>query len=109
MDRANCGFDYRNIFNTAIVAATRFKLDGWKSVMVNGWQIAPLMRLISGAPLTVTSGIDNSLTGIGNDRPNLVSSGNIYTRSTITSSDAPVFERLRVRAESDRQLWKRGT
>lgn len=69
-DYAACGFDRRAIFNTAIVATSHFSLSGWKSAVVNNWELAPILRATSGAPYTVTSGVDNSLTAIGNDRPN---------------------------------------
>jgi hypothetical protein len=69
-DYGACGFDRRAIFNTAIVATSHFDLSGWKSLLVNNWELAPILRATSGAPYSVTSGIDNSLTAIGNDRPN---------------------------------------
>jgi len=40
---------------------------------VGGWQIGGIATLQSGTPLTFTSGVDNSLTGIGADTPNVVS------------------------------------
>ena len=32
------------------------------------WQIAPLVRWQSGSPFTVTTGVDNALTGMGGQR-----------------------------------------
>jgi hypothetical protein len=70
-DYSACGFDRRHIVNVAIVATSHFaSLKGWKGYAVNDWQIAPIMRVTSGAPFNVTSGIDNSFTAIGQDRPN---------------------------------------
>ena len=69
-DYAACGFDRRAIFNTAIVATSHFQLAGWRSLLVNNWEIAPILRATSGAPYSIVSGVDNSLTAIGNDRPN---------------------------------------
>jgi hypothetical protein len=69
-DYAACGFDRRAIFNTAIVATSHFGLSGWRAWAANNWEIAPILRATNGAPFSVTSGIDNSLTAIGNDRPN---------------------------------------
>ena len=48
-------------------------------VFVNDWEIAPLVHILSGAPINVTSGPDISLTDTGNDRPNLVSGVNPKT------------------------------
>lgn len=70
MDYAACGFDRRGIFNSSIVAESHFGLSGWESAVVNNWELAPIIRWTSGAPFTVTSGVDNSETAIGNDRPN---------------------------------------
>lgn len=80
LDRSNCGYDVRHIFNTTFVASSHFgSLHGIYGAVANNWQIAPLIRITSGLPLNVTSGIDNSLTGIGLDRPNLVSGAAVYS------------------------------
>jgi hypothetical protein len=72
LDYGRCGSDYRNIFNTAIVATSKFPLHGFAGYMANNWELAPLFHILSGAPINVTSGSDISLTDIGNDRPNAV-------------------------------------
>jgi hypothetical protein len=73
LDYGRCGSDYRNIFNTALVATSNFQsLHGLAAYLVNNWELAPLLHITSGAPLNVTDGSDVSLTDIGNDRPNLV-------------------------------------
>ena len=45
---------------------------------MDGWELAPLIRVQTGAPFNVTSGQDNSLTDVGNDRPNRVAGVNPY-------------------------------
>jgi hypothetical protein len=45
-----------------------------------GWQVAGISSLNSGTPLTLTSGHDNSLTGIGADTPDII--GNYKSRNT---------------------------
>ncbi len=73
MDYGRCGSDYRNIFNTTMVATSNFRsLHGLTGYLVNNWELAPLFHITSGAPFNVTDGTDVSLTDIGNDRPNLV-------------------------------------
>ncbi|MGA8782893.1 MAG: carboxypeptidase regulatory-like domain-containing protein, partial [Terracidiphilus sp.] len=73
LDYGRCGSDYRNIFNTTLVAISNFKsLHGMGGYLANGWELAPLFHILSGAPFNVTDGSDLSLTDIGNDRPNLV-------------------------------------
>jgi Carboxypeptidase regulatory-like domain len=84
-DLAACGFDRRAIFNSAIVATSHFPLSGWKSMVANNWQLAPIIRATSGAPFTVTSGQDNSFTSLNNDRPNYLG-GNVYLHTHPNSS-----------------------
>jgi hypothetical protein len=81
MDYANCGFDRRHIFNNSIVAESNFHISGWKGYAINHWQLAPIIRVTSGAPFNVTTGIDNSLTAVNNDRPNLVSGLQVFTNA----------------------------
>ena len=40
--------------------------------VLNGWEVSPLVRLHSGAPLTVLNGVDANLDGNTNDRAQLV-------------------------------------
>lgn len=85
-DYAACGFDRRGIFNSSIVASSHFSsLGGWKAWLVNDWQLAPIIRWTSGAPFTVTTGLDNSLTALGTDRPNYTG-GNIYLHTKPVSN-----------------------
>jgi hypothetical protein len=71
-DYARCGSDYSKIFNTTVVYKTAFPLHGAVKYIVNDWEIAPLVHILSGGPINVVSGQDNSLTLTANDRPNLV-------------------------------------
>jgi hypothetical protein len=52
---------------------------------VNQWELAPLVHITDGSPFTVTSGKDNSLTDVNNDRPNLVNPSVVYTHAKILS------------------------
>ena len=40
--------------------------------ILGGWQLSGLVRAAAGNPLTVLAGRDNSLTAVGNDRPNVL-------------------------------------
>ncbi len=53
---------------------SKFGHGGPLSWILSNWSIAPLVRYQSGLPVNPTSGKDNSLTGVGNDRPNVISS-----------------------------------
>jgi hypothetical protein len=87
LDYGPCGSDYRNIENVSMVATSAFNshFNHFERLLINGWEIAPLIHIQSGAPVNVTSGADNSLTDIGNDRPNRVPGVDPYLHTKIKS------------------------
>jgi len=88
LDYGPCGSDYRNIVNVSVVAKSAFRdhFDRAARLLVNDWEIAPLIHVQSGAPVNVTAGADNSLTDIGNDRPNRVPGVDPYLHTKIKSA-----------------------
>jgi hypothetical protein len=78
LDYGPCGSDYRHVGNVVLVAKSNFALPRMEKLILNGWEVAPLAHITSGAPFTVTTGSDISLTDIGNDRPNLVPGQAVY-------------------------------
>jgi len=72
-EKADCNFDRRHIFNTSLVALSSGYGQGFLRALTRDWQVAPLISLFTGQPFTVTDGTDVSLTGEGQDRPNVVS------------------------------------
>ena len=88
LDYGPCGSDYRHIENISLVAKSEFRshFNRAERLLVNDWEIAPLFHIQSGAPVNVTAGADNSLTDIGNDRPNRVPGVDPYLHTTIRSS-----------------------
>lgn len=85
-DKSSCGFDFRDIFNSALVASSRFNsLHGLLAQTVNHWEISPLVHVTDGNPFTVTTGVDNSLIDVNNDRPNLTNPSGLYTHAKIRS------------------------
>ena len=58
-DYAPCGSDYRHIENVVIIAKSNFGLPRAWSMLLNNWEFAPKVQILSGAPFTVTSGADN--------------------------------------------------
>jgi hypothetical protein len=73
LDYGPCGFDYRDVENVVIVAKSNFhSLNRPTQMIINNWELAPLMHITSGAAVNVISGQDNSLTDVNLDRPNLV-------------------------------------
>jgi hypothetical protein len=83
-DRGNCGFDIRHNFNLSFVVTSPKFAGAWNNRLLGNWQFAPIFTVRSGAWYSVSSGRDNSLTGIGLDRPNVVSGVNPYTRNMQT-------------------------
>jgi hypothetical protein len=83
LDYGPCGSDYRNVENVVFITKSHFPATGFKALLINNWELAPLLHIISGAPFTVTAGQDNSFTDIGNDRPNLVPGVPIYLHTPI--------------------------
>ena len=79
LDYGPCGFDYRDIENVVVVAKSDFhRFNRVGRMLANDWELAPLMHITTGTAINVTSGQDNSLTDVGNDRPNLVPGVNPY-------------------------------
>ena len=73
-DYGPCTYDSPHLFNVSAVFLSQYKHGGLLSHLLSDWTIAPLMRYQSGLPANPSSGKDNSLTGVGNDRPNVASS-----------------------------------
>ena len=67
------------LFNTSIVYTSQFGHGGLWGHLLSNWDIAPLIRYQSGLPVNPTAGKDNSLTGSGLDRPNVVAGAPMYT------------------------------
>jgi hypothetical protein len=72
-DYGPCTYDSPHLFNTSVVYLSQFGRAGLISRLLSNWNIAPLVRYQSGLPVNPVTGKDNSLTGVGNDRPNVVS------------------------------------
>jgi hypothetical protein len=73
-DRGNCGFDIRHSANVSVVASTP-KFEGVRGILLNNWQLAPMISYRTGQMFTVTTGADTVMTGATTaykDRPNLV-------------------------------------
>lgn len=80
-DYGPCGFDYRHIENFVLVARSNFGFGNrLEKLAVNGWEIAPLVRIQTGSPFTVTVGQDFSLVDIGHDRANLIPGVPIFAK-----------------------------
>jgi hypothetical protein len=69
-DRANCAQDRRHLFNASAVASMPKFSDTMLNRMASGWRLSGIFTKRSGSFLTITTGTDVALTGIGSQRPN---------------------------------------
>lgn len=67
--RAVADFDQAVRFVSSVnYVLPKFNLNHAVSGIANGWQVNGILSFESGLPITVTSGVDNSISGVGNDR-----------------------------------------
>jgi hypothetical protein len=99
-DWGPCVSDARYLFNSSIVAISSWQ-SGNKvmSSLLSNWQLTPLIQSRSGQPLTITTGTDNSRTGLGNDRPDQVLS-NWHATNPICSTSSICVQYLNNSASS---------
>lgn len=83
-DYGPCDFDVRHNMNASFVYAGFNFANRTLDFFAGGWSPSFLVQFNTGYPFTVVSGIDNSLTGIGLDRPAAVAGVNPYVRNTTT-------------------------
>jgi len=74
LDYSNCASDLRQNFVTSAIIRSSVKGGSAKTLLLSGWQLAPIITATTGVPFTTTSGTDKSLTAVNNDRPNLIGS-----------------------------------
>jgi hypothetical protein len=81
-DYGPCTYDVPNLFNASVVYMSHLSSGNRAlSYLLSDWQIAPLMRYETGFPVNPLSGLDNSRTGIGLDRPNRVAGVPLYANT----------------------------
>jgi hypothetical protein len=81
-EHGNCGFDVRQQFSVSAVAESPRLKNSLADKLVGTWKLAPILTARSGTWFTPFTGVDNSLTSIGLDRPNVA--GNPYVRNLKT-------------------------
>ena len=72
LDRGNCSWDRRNLFNLTVVARTPNFSNRLLQMGASGWSLSTIYRYTSGQPLLLLAGIDQALTGFSTtlERPN---------------------------------------
>ncbi len=81
-DYGNCVFDVRHITHLSMVYTTPKVGSGWTGRLLGQWKISPLATIQSGNYFSPVSGADNSRSGVGLDRPNIV--GERYLKNNAT-------------------------
>lgn len=71
-DRGNCSFDVRHIINTSLVAYGPNFGHGIAGKFFNDWQFSSILGYRTGNHFSILGGTDASLTGIKQDRVDLV-------------------------------------
>jgi Carboxypeptidase regulatory-like domain/TonB dependent receptor len=101
-DYSYCASDRRHVVNVSIVARTPEFGTGLAHHVFGDWQFAPIVRYQSGNRSTVTTGVDNALTGVGGQRAVQVlddpygdgTPGNYLNRAAFTSPAAGTYSSL---------------
>jgi hypothetical protein len=81
-DRAVCDTDLRHNVTTSFVYEVPKLGNRAVNALLGNWRFSLLASAHMGFPFTPVSGVDNSLTGVGQDRPNVI--GDPYVRNTAT-------------------------
>jgi hypothetical protein len=71
-ERGNCGIDIRHNFNSSLVANSPTFGNSFVRKMVGGWQFSTIASYRTGLHFTPTHGGDTSLSGIKQDRADVV-------------------------------------
>ena len=101
-DYSYCASDRHHVVNVSVVARTPEFSNGAMRAVLGNWQVSPIIRWQSGDRSSVTTGIDNALTGLGGQRAvqiqdNPYGSGapdNYLTRAAFTSPAAGSYSSL---------------
>ncbi len=71
-DWGNCAADRRQLVNLSVVAQSHKFNNHMAEAILGNWEGSAIFTVTSGAWLNVVTGSDNSLSGVGLDRPNYV-------------------------------------
>ena len=82
--RGNCSQDRRHNLNVSTVYEMPTFSNRAAKLLAGGWKVSGIVRLITGSPLTITSGLDTSLTAaVGGDRANQVLADGYAGKKTV--------------------------
>jgi hypothetical protein len=78
-DRGDCSFDVRHIFNSSLVANSPKFGNRLAQTIMGNWQLSTILGFRSGNHFSALGGTDSSLTGIKQDRADLIGDPNSGT------------------------------
>jgi hypothetical protein len=90
-DRGACDHDLRHNFVGTFIYETPGMQNPAVNALLSGWQLSFLLSRHSGFPFTVRTGVDASLSGNGQDRPNVVGSPYIRDAASLRWVDPKAF------------------
>lgn len=92
-ERGLSDFDIRHRFSASFVyqLPTKQSFSGATGALVNGWELAGIITLQTGQPFSVLTGLNNSRTGEGNDRPNVITDPNLGPHTVEQWFDTAAF------------------
>jgi hypothetical protein len=66
--RGPADYDVKLRYNlSAVYDLPRLKVNPFAGAVINGWQLNTILSAATGTPITIVSGTDRSLSGVGND------------------------------------------
>jgi hypothetical protein len=103
LDYAYCASDRRHVVNFSAVVRTPEFANTTARALLSDWQISPIIRWQSGNRATVTTGVDNALTGMGGQRAVQIlddpygdgTAGNYLNRAAFTSPASGTYSDLK--------------
>jgi Carboxypeptidase regulatory-like domain len=113
LDYSYCDSDRRHVVNVSVVARTPQFSNDTMRVLFSDWQIAPLVRWQSGNWTSVTTGVDNALTGLGGQRAVQIlddpyaarTPDNYLNRNAFTSPATGTYSALRPNTIKNPSQW----
>ncbi len=79
-----CDWDHRQNFVTTMVVESPGFGRGFTKRLTKDWMLSPILNFYTGAPFNITDGKDISLSGQGNDRPNVIAPSQVSALPTGT-------------------------
>jgi hypothetical protein len=83
-DFGPCDYDLRHNWNNSVVVEGPKFANRLADLSAGGWRLSFLVNIHSGFPFNLSTGTDRSLSGVGLDRPDVVSNVNPYVRNKKT-------------------------